>query len=45
VECSGGPRGGFSRAGGGHWKGGWSNDGDEWLLRPLRLVKARFEGD
>jgi hypothetical protein len=45
VECSGGPRGGFYRAGGGHRRGGRSNGGDEWLLRPLRLVKARFEGD
>jgi hypothetical protein len=45
VECSGGPRGGFYRAGGGRQRGGRSNGGDEWLLRPLRLFKARFEGD
>jgi hypothetical protein len=39
------PRGRFYRARGGRRRGGRSNGGDEWLLRPLRLVKARFEGD
>jgi hypothetical protein len=45
VECSVGPRGGFYRAGGGRWRGGRSNGGDEWLLRLLRLVMSQFEGD
>jgi hypothetical protein len=40
-----GPRGGFYRVGGGQRRGGQSNGSDEWLLRPLRLVTARFEGD
>jgi hypothetical protein len=39
-----GSSGGFYRAGGGRRGGGRSNGGDEYPLRPLRLVKARFEG-
>jgi hypothetical protein len=45
VEYSGGPRGGFYRVGGRRRRGGRSNGDDEWLLRPLWLVKAQFEGD
>jgi hypothetical protein len=44
VECSKGPRGGFYRAGGGRWRGGQSNGGDEWLLRPLRLGLKGIKG-
>jgi hypothetical protein len=44
VECSGGPRGGFYRAGGGRRRGGQSNGGDEWLLRPLRLGLKGIKG-
>jgi hypothetical protein len=40
-----GSSGWLYRDGGGRRRGGWSNGGDEWLLRPLRLVKALFEGD
>jgi hypothetical protein len=44
VECSGGPRVSFYRAGGGHWRGGRSNGGDEWLLRLLRLGLKGIKG-
>jgi hypothetical protein len=44
VECSGGPRGGFYRAGGGRRRGGRSNGGDEWLLKPLRLGLKGIKG-
>jgi hypothetical protein len=44
VECFGGPRGGFYRVGGGHPRGDRSNDGDEWLLRPLRLGLKGIKG-
>jgi hypothetical protein len=45
VECSGGPRGGFYRAGGGRRRGDRSNGDDEWLLRPLRLGLKGIKGE
>jgi hypothetical protein len=44
VECSEGPRGVFYRAERGHQRGGRSNGGDEWLLRPLRLGLTGIKG-